>query len=70
MGLQTDYVPADHMLTGIKEIIRFDQQRLEDRFQLRGRSGMSNEFVGWATDGVEGGGFLYAIKIPYQWGWC
>ena len=62
VGLQTDYVPADHMLTGIKEIIRFDQQRLEDRFQLRGRSGMSNEFVGWATDGVEGGGFLYTNK--------
>ena len=62
VGLQTEYVPADHMLTGIKEIIRFDQQRLEDRFQLRGRSGMSNEFVGWATDGVEGGGFLYTNK--------
>ncbi len=62
VGLQTDYVPADHMLTGIKEIIRFDQQRLEDRFQLRGRSGMSNEFVGWATDGIEGGGFLYTNK--------
>ena len=23
---------------------------------------MSNEFVGWATDGVEGGGFLYTNK--------
>ena len=62
VGLQDQYVPADHMLTGIKEIIRFDQKVLEDRFQLDGLSGMSNEFVGWATDGVEGGGFLYTNR--------
>jgi len=62
VGLQDKYVPADHMLTGIKEIIRFDQKVLEDRFQLNGLSGMSNEFVGWTTDGVEGGGFLYTNR--------
>lgn len=62
VGLQDKYVPADHMLTGVKEIIRFDQKVLEDRFQLRGKSGMSNEFVGFATDGIEGGGFLYTNK--------
>ncbi|REL24065.1 FAD-dependent oxidoreductase [Rhodohalobacter sp. SW132] len=62
VGLQDKYVPADHMLTGIKEIIRFDQDVLENRFQLNGKSGMSNEFVGFATDGVEGGGFLYTNK--------
>jgi len=62
VGLQDSYVPADHMLTGIKEIIRYDQKVLEDRFQLKGKSGMSNEFVGFATDGVEGGGFLYTNK--------
>ncbi|MEX2463516.1 MAG: electron transfer flavoprotein, partial [Balneolaceae bacterium] len=61
-GLQDDYVPADHILTGVKEIIRFDQKVLENRFQLNGKSGMSNEFVGFATDGVEGGGFLYTNK--------
>jgi len=62
IGLQDDYVPADHMLTGIKEVIRFDQDVLEDRFQLNGLSGMSNEFIGYATDGVEGGGFLYTNR--------
>lgn len=62
VGLQDDYVPADHLLTGIKEVIRFDQKVLEDRFQLNGLSGMSNEFVGWATAGVEGGGFLYTNR--------
>ena len=62
VGLQDYYVPADHMLTGIKEVIRYDQKVLEDRFQLNGLSGMSNEFVGFATDGVEGGGFLYTNR--------
>jgi len=62
VGLQDDYVPADHMLTGIKEVIRYDQKTLEDRFQLNGLSGMSNEFLGFATDGVEGGGFLYTNR--------
>ncbi len=62
VGLQDKYVPADHMLTGVKEILRFDQKILEDRFQLQGMSGMSNEFVGFATHGVEGGGFLYTNR--------
>ncbi len=61
-GLQNDYVPADHILTGVKEIIRYDQNVLEDRFQLNGLSGMSNEYVGFATRGVEGGGFLYTNR--------
>ncbi len=62
VGLQDQYVPADHMLTGVKEIIRFDQKVLEDRFQLNGRSGITNEFLGYASRGVEGGGFLYTNK--------
>ncbi len=59
VGLQTAYVPADHLAVGIKEVVRFDRKVLEDRFQLSGRGGLSNEFVGAATDGIEGGGFLY-----------
>ena len=59
VGLQTDYVPAEGLAVGVKEVIRFDRNVLEDRFQLHGRSGMSNEFVGYASGGVEGGGFLY-----------
>ncbi len=59
VGLQTDYVPAEGLAVGVKEVIRFDQKVLEDRFQLNGRSGMTNEYVGYASGGVEGGGFLY-----------
>ncbi|MFQ5569283.1 MAG: FAD-dependent oxidoreductase [Rhodothermales bacterium] len=59
IGLQDAYVPADHMAVGVKEVIRLGQGVLEDRFQLEGRSGLTNEFVGFASQGVEGGGFLY-----------
>ncbi len=59
VGLQSEYVPADHVAVGVKEVIHFDRKVVEDRFQLHGRSGMSNEFVGFASGGVEGGGFLY-----------
>lgn len=62
VGLQDEYVSADYVATGVKEIIRYDQKVLEDRFQLNGLSGMSNEFIGFATGGVEGGGFLYTNR--------
>jgi electron transfer flavoprotein-quinone oxidoreductase len=62
VGLQANYVPADYMATGVKEIIRFDQKVLEDRFQLEGNAGLTNEFIGFASAGVEGGGFLYTNK--------
>lgn len=59
VGLEKDYVPADHVAVGVKEVIRLGRETVEDRFQLRGRSGLTNEFVGAATDGIDGGGFLY-----------
>jgi len=62
VGLQSEYVGADYVATGVKEVIRFDRKVLEDRFQLDGLSGMSNEFIGYATQGVEGGGFLYTNR--------
>ena len=62
VGLQKKYVPPDHVAVGVKEVIRLDQKVIEDRFQLRGRSGVTNEFVGFASGGVEGGGFLYTNR--------
>ena len=59
IGLQSEYVPADHVAVGVKEVIGLDRDVLEERFQLSGRSGFTCEFVGYATRGVEGGGFLY-----------
>lgn len=64
VGLQRQYVPAEGMAVGVKEVIGFDRKVLEDRFQLDGRSGFTLECVGAATGDeagviVEGGGFLY-----------
>lgn len=62
VGLQKPYVPAEGLAVGVKEVIRFDRRVLEDRFQLSEKSGHSNEFVGYASGGVEGGGFLYTNR--------
>ena len=59
VGIEDEYVPADHVAVGVKEIIGFERGVLEDRSQLADGMGLSNEFVGYATRGVEGGGFLY-----------
>lgn len=63
VGLQDSYVPADYVATGVKEVIRLERKVIEERFQLEGLAGMSNEFVGaGASMGVEGGGFLYTNR--------
>ncbi len=62
IGLEKAYVPGDHVAVGVKEVLRLDEARLADRFQLSGRSGLTNEFVGACSDGVEGGGFLYTNR--------
>lgn len=59
VGLQSSYVPVDGLMTGVKEVIRLDREVVEQRFQLSERSGLTNEFIGFASQGVEGGGFLY-----------
>lgn len=59
IGLEKPYVPADHVAVGVKEVVRLGRSVVEDRFQLHGRSGLTNEFVGECSAGVEGGGFLY-----------
>ncbi len=62
IGIEPAYVPADHVAVGVKEVIALPEATLRDRFQLSGLSGLTNEFVGAATSGVEGGGFLYTNR--------
>jgi len=62
IGLEKEYVPADYVAVGVKEVLKLDEKRLSDRFQLSGRSGLTNEFVGACSEGVEGGGFLYTNR--------
>src|SRR5256886_12691895 len=60
-GLQREF-RADEMSLGIKEILRLDAHIIEQRFNLTGDEGMANEFVGFATGDVKGGGFLYTNR--------
>jgi electron transfer flavoprotein-quinone oxidoreductase len=60
-GLQREF-RAEEMSLGVKEILRLDARAIEERFNLTGDEGMANEFVGFATGGVKGGGFLYTNR--------
>ena len=57
-GLQHEF-RADEMTLGVKEVLRLDAHTIEERFNLNGDEGMTNEYVGYATGEVKGGGFLY-----------
>jgi electron transfer flavoprotein-quinone oxidoreductase len=60
-GLQHEF-RADEMTLGIKEVLRLDAHTIEERFNLNGDEGMTNEYVGYASGDVKGGGFLYTNR--------
>lgn len=57
-GLQHEF-RGDEMTLGVKEVVRLNAHTIEERFNLNGDEGMTNEYVGYATGEVKGGGFLY-----------
>src|SRR6266516_784699 len=61
VGLQHEF-RADEMTLGVKEVLRLDAHTLEERFNLDGDEGMTNEYVGYASGDVKGGGFLYTNR--------
>jgi electron transfer flavoprotein-quinone oxidoreductase len=60
-GLQHEF-RADEMTLGVKEVLRLDAHTIEERFNLSGDEGMTNEYIGFATGEVKGGGFLYTNR--------
>lgn len=60
-GLQKEF-HADEMTLGVKEVLRLDAHTIEERFNLNGDEGMTNEYVGYASGDVKGGGFLYTNR--------
>jgi len=60
-GLQHEF-RAVEMTLGIKEVLRLDAHTIEERFNLTGDEGMTNEYVGFATGEVKGGSFLYTNR--------
>jgi electron transfer flavoprotein-quinone oxidoreductase len=57
-GLRTER-PANLYGIGIKEIIRMDGSRIEERFNLPPGQGASRLYMGMVTRGLPGGGFIY-----------
>src|SRR5713226_2316478 len=60
-GLQHEF-KADEMTLGVKEVLRLDAHTIEERFNLTSDEGMTNEYLGYATGEVKGGGFLYTNR--------
>jgi len=60
-GLQKEF-SAHEMTLGVKEVIRLDARTIEERFNLNGDEGMTNEYVGYASGEVKGGAFLYTNR--------
>lgn len=55
-------LPPDQVSLGVKEVLALDRGRLEERFQLGDRDGVTYEFIGSITSGVAGGAFLYTNR--------
>ncbi len=47
---------------GVKEIIKMPSHVMEERFNLTGDTGAAIHFLGYCTQGVHGGGFIYTNK--------
>ncbi|MBO0782647.1 MAG: FAD-dependent oxidoreductase [Ktedonobacteraceae bacterium] len=60
-GLQRE-LRADEMTLGVKEVLRLDARTIEERFNLNGDEGMTNEYLGYSSGEVKGGGFLYTNR--------
>ena len=60
-GLQREF-DAHEMSLGVKEVLRLDARTIQERFQLNEDEGMANEYIGYASGNVKGGGFLYTNR--------
>ena len=60
-GLGGELKPQD-VKQGVKEVLQFPRELLEQRFNLTGDEGIAWEFIGSCTRGLPGGGFIYTNK--------
>jgi electron transfer flavoprotein-quinone oxidoreductase len=60
-GLRGELKPRD-VKQGVKEVLQFPRELLEQRFNLTGDEGIAWEFIGSCTRGLPGGGFIYTNK--------
>jgi electron transfer flavoprotein-quinone oxidoreductase len=60
-GLRKDLSP-DEVSLGVKEILSLSKDAINRAFSLTGEEGAAFTFVGSATQGIPGGGFIYTNK--------
>jgi len=60
-GLRRDF-NAEQFAVGTKEVIQLPPGALEQRFNVIGDEGVSNEYLGQMGEGLHGGGYLYTNK--------
>ncbi|WP_025324343.1 FAD-dependent oxidoreductase [Deferrisoma camini] len=51
-----------HMALGVKETLALPRETIEERFGLEGEQGVAWEYVGEATAGLRGAGFVYTNR--------
>ncbi|MEQ8175527.1 MAG: FAD-dependent oxidoreductase [Syntrophomonadaceae bacterium] len=66
-GLLKD-IASNNYAVGFKEIIELDPEVIEERFNLEGNEGAARLFMGDATAGKFGGGFIYTNKTSLSLG--
>ncbi|MFY9262572.1 MAG: FAD-dependent oxidoreductase [Actinomycetaceae bacterium] len=54
--------PTKHLALGVKSVVELGEEKIQDRFNVRGNEGVAYAIVGDATQGVAGGGFLYTNR--------
>lgn len=57
-----DRLSPQHIKQGVKEVIQFPSEMIEQRFNLVGEQGLAWEFIGSFTRGIPGGAFIYTNK--------
>ena len=55
-------IRAEEVSLGVKEVLALPEESINNAFSLSGQEGLAHTFVGAATSGVPGGGFLYTQK--------
>jgi electron transfer flavoprotein-quinone oxidoreductase len=53
---------AKEVSVSVKEVIKLPKEKIQNRFNLTKKEGAAYSFVGYATDYLRGGGFLYTNK--------
>lgn len=61
MGEHIEY-PPDSYILGIKELIKFPPETINERFGLKGREGCAIDYFGYPIDGNVGSAFIYTNR--------